>query len=375
MKLKTTLVEDLDRLYEIKDAWSDLVPKSASPWIFSLPEWSIAFLKTFGSDCRLHLALAWEDGKLVGILPLVEQRGKAHDLFLTRYEPVSGLRADYQAPIIQAGSENHLLEHLFEHLPRDRKGVLRWPHLPENHPTLPLFRRYFQTRGWPWSETLSYCSRYLFPATYREVEQSWSRKHRKEVRRQRRKLQQIGRLALEVLDDPKEIHDWLSEFFEVYSHKWRSEGLPSQFDDARIRIYYQELANQFLSKGLHVSSLKLDDRRIAYDFSFLHGGWFYDYTTTYRKEYHFYSPGLVHLSMLMDHGCAEKWTGFDFLQGHESYKNKWTSDGLTCVTFNVGINGGGFPYKWAADYEPKLRKGFGNLYTRLRFLFKGSKWI
>ena len=101
LKLKTTTVADLDRIYAIKDAWSDLVCRSVSPWIFSLPEWSIAYLRTFGADCRLHLALAWDNGELVGVLPLVEKRGKAHDLFLTRYEPISGLLADYHAPIIQ----------------------------------------------------------------------------------------------------------------------------------------------------------------------------------------------------------------------------------------------------------------------------------
>ena len=209
----------------------------------------------------------------------------------------------------------------------------------------------------------------------RELEKSWAKKHRDNIRRQRHRLQKIGQLSLELLDDPGEIHDWLPEFFKVYSHKWHSEGLSSQFDDVRMRIYYQELAKQFLSKGLHVSSLKLDDRRIAYNFCFLHEGWFYGYTSTYRKEYHSYSPGLVNISMLMEYGCINKWMGLDFLQGHESYKNQWTSNGLTCVTFNVGINSGGFPYKWVADYEPELRKRFGTSYTRLRFVLKGSKWI
>jgi CelD/BcsL family acetyltransferase involved in cellulose biosynthesis len=372
--MKTTLVKDLDGIYEIKDAWSDLIPRTASPWIFSLPEWSIAYLKTFGADC-LHLGLAWDDGELVGVMPLVEKRGKAHDLFFTRYEPVSGSLADYQAPIIKSGAEDYLVQSLFGHLFYDQRRLLHWPNLPETHPVLPLFRRYFYNQDWPWRESLSFCPRYSLPRTYREIEKTWSKNHRENVRRKGNLLRKKGRVTLEVVKDYSEILCWLSEFFEVYSHKWQSECLPSQFDDVRMRFYYQELAKQFVSEGLHVSSLKLDNKRISYHFGFLHRGWFYWYTPTYRKEYHQYSPGLVHVSMLMEYGCAYNWTGFDFLQGDESYKRKWTSDIITCVTLNVGINGGGFPYKWVTDYEPELRKRFGTFYSRLRFLLKGSKWI
>jgi CelD/BcsL family acetyltransferase involved in cellulose biosynthesis len=375
LKLSTTLVEDLNQVYEIKDAWSDLVPQSASPWIFSLPGWSIAYLKTFGADCRLHLVLAWDGGELVGVMPLVEKRGKAHDLFLTRYEPIGGQHADYHAPIIKVGLEGHLLEPLLAHLPHNRQVLLRWPHLPENHPVLPLFRRYFHSKGWPWVQSFSFCPRYILPRTYAEIEKTWGRKHRANLRRKRNHLRKMGPVSLEVLEDYQEILNWLPEFFEVHSHKWHTEGLPSQFDDMRVRIYYHEIARQFVGKGLHVSSLKLGKKRIAYHFGFLHGGWFYEYTKTYRKEYHSYSPGLVHISMLMEYGCGEKWTGYDFLQGDESYKKNWTSEGITCLTFNVGVNGGGLPYQWVANYEPKLRKRFGNFYTRLRFLLKGSKWI
>jgi hypothetical protein len=371
----TTSVEDLDRLYEIQGAWRNLIHESTSPWIFSLPEWSIAYLKTFGADCGLKLALAWDDDELIGVMPLVEKRGKAFELFLTRYEPISGSRADYQAPIIKSGAEHYLVPLFFEHLFHNQKRLLHWPSLPENHPVLPFFRRYFSLRGWPWSESLCFCPRYVLPPAYPEIEKTWSRNHREHVRRKRNRLHKMGRVTLEVVRDYEEIEDWLSEFFEVYSYKWRSEGLPSQFDNVRMRIYYRELVKQFVSNGLHVSSLKLDNKRLAYHFGFLHGGWLYWYTPTYRKEFHQYSPGVVHLSMLMEYGCSEKWLGIDFLQGDESYKRKWTSERLTCVTLNVGINGGGFPYQWVVNYEPKLRKVFGPYYTRLRFLLKGSEWV
>lgn len=370
-----TLVEDLDRVYEIQGAWTNLVYESMLPCIFSLPEWSIAYLKTFGADCHLKLSLARDGNELVGIIPLVEKRGKASDLFFTRYEPVSGRLADYQAPIIKSGTEPYLLPLLLEHLFHDQKQLLHWPNLPENHPTLPLFRRYFQLRGWPWSESLGFCPRYALPHAYGEIEKTWSKNHRENVRRKIKRLHKMGRVTLEVLQDHQEIKDWLAEFFEVYSYKWHSEGLPSQFDDVRMKTYYREIAQQFIANGLHVSSLKLDHKRLAYHFGFLHGGWLYWYTPTYRKEYHQYSPGLVHLSMLMQYGCAEKWRGIDFLQGDEAYKKKWTSDFLTCVSLNVGINGGGLSFKWAAHCEPKFRKKFGNFYTRLRFYLKGSKWI
>jgi CelD/BcsL family acetyltransferase involved in cellulose biosynthesis len=353
--IRTAILEDLNTLYDIKDAWENLVSKSSMHWIYGLPEWSIAWLKSFSGEYRLNIALAWDGAELVGIMPLVETRGRAGNLFSNRLEPVSGLSADYQAPILKNGMEREIIFCLLDQIHRGRKLLLWWPNLPLDHPAFPLFREYFQVNSWPWRETFSACPRLMLPPTYQELEKSWKKKHRDDVKRQRHHLQKMGELTLEILEDPGSIDSWLQELFEVYSSKWRAEGQSSMFDNYKVRRYYKELTYQLASKGLHISSLRLNEKRISYHLGFLYEGWLYWYKPTYDREYHSFSPGKVHISMLMEHACSHGWQGFDFLQGEEPYKYQWAQDGLKCATFSVGINGGGFAFKWNQIIKPKLK--------------------
>ncbi len=360
---EVSVVEDLEGVLTLAHEWGNLVGESVAdrvygvPWVFSRPEWHLPWLEARASLCRPMVATARAGGRLVGVLPMARTRGRSVDLFTTYLEPLTGYFADYQVPILAKGREPALqpmLDALFE---RASGQVLVWRNLPLTHPAAQAVRSYIEARGWPMAAEESVCPYLLLPDSYAEAEKSWSAKLRQDIRRRRRQLG--GSLSLEVIAREEDVPAWLEELFVTHQRKWRAESQPSEFANPAHREFYRRMARSLWGKGLHLSSLCIDGRRVSYHLGFLSGGWFYYYKTAYHKEHASLSPTKLHVSMLMELGCADGWRGFDFLQGDEPYKLSWARQSIRCLNLVAGVGGGSLKYAWHARWRGQAKAALG----------------
>lgn len=365
-----SVIEDMEGVNALAREWGELVEGSVTdevygvPWVFSRPEWHLSWLEAYGSACRPRVVVAREGGRLAGVLPLARTRGRCVDFFSTFLEPLTGYFADYQTPLLAKGREGALAPMLDAAFQRAEGQVLVWRNLPLTHPAAQGLRDYFADQGWPVVAEESVCPYLRLTGSYAEAEQIWKGKLRQDVRRRRRNLG--GRLELEVIRREEDIPAWLKGLFATHRQKWLAESQPSEFASQTHQDYYRAMARRMFGKGLHLSSLLLDGKRVSYHFGFLSDGWLYFYKTAYDKEVAKESPTKLHVSLLMELGCAEGWRGFDFLQGDEPYKFGWTRHSLPCVSLVAGIGKGGLKYSWHARWRGQAKSALGSAVNTIR---------
>ncbi|MHC4993432.1 MAG: GNAT family N-acetyltransferase [Planctomycetota bacterium] len=144
--------------------------------------------------------------------------------------------------------------------------------------------------------------------------------HRQDVRRQRRRLGEIGEVRLRVFgpDEEAAALDILPRFTEAHEARW-----PNAF---RAAGFYENLIRHGLRDGsLHVSELLCGPRAIGWHLGFQHRDRFYYYLPAFDLSMRKHSPGKVHLALLLEQAIERGLHVFDMLVGAESYKRRWAS--------------------------------------------------
>lgn len=354
--------------------WDALLQEVQDPCVFQTLPWLQAWLDVYDPG-RIVILTARRQGQLVGVLPMIRQRTDARGLYLTRVAPLAPGISDYQSPLVAAGQDAEVLPALWDAAARALGGGVYWfPHQPETGAALPVLRQYLARRGWPVFEESEMAPRIRFPASWADLEKRWTASWRKDVRRQRKRLEEQAGGPLEIWQPASaaEGHPVLDEFFRVHDHKWVEQGFPGIFADVRVRDHFHAMLSRLHGRGLHFSTLRCGGVDISYHFGFLYAGWLCWYRPSFRYQYQVYSPSKVHIGMLMEQGHAAGWKGFDFLLGDEGYKLQWADEQVRIVSLHAGTSAWSPAYFWFSRGKPWLRaQAAGRL---MRWKGKLRKW-
>ena len=139
---------------------------------------------------------------------------------------------------------------------------------------------------------------------------------RQELRRQPRRLKELGALELNKIDDVDEALSILPIIEKLRRERWSGVYIPKGI--------YQNFVKFGLKSGLvHLSVLESCGRAISWHLGFCYKNRFYYYVPVFSFDMATYSPGKVHLSMLIEEAMQQGLEIFDFLLGAEEYKMKW----------------------------------------------------
>ncbi len=119
-------------------------------------------------------------------------------------------------------------------------------------------------------------------------------KKRKELRRQQRRLGELG--VLEVVRDrsAKGIAGWTASFLDLETRGWKGRAGSALADhSANTRLFAEALAGAAQAGRLERLSLLLDGRPIAMLATFLTPPGAYSYKTTFDEDYARFSPGVL----------------------------------------------------------------------------------
>lgn len=361
---------ELEEIYPIIDEWRNLVFHSYANWIYSLPEWCLSWYKTLGNEGRLMVIIVKDkDGKLVGLAPMWEGPASLSELRVKKGEFISGDQADYHDLIIQKGKEEAIAPILLDGIMYflGAVNILEFKHIPHDSPNLDLIKRYLETKKARTFEKQDISPYYLFAQNYNEMESSWHSSHRGDIRRQKKKLNELGKLELKTYMDEKEILNDIEDFFNMHTDKWKSNGYPAMFLNPGNQAFYKEIVCSIGVKGgVHFSKLMIDGMPISYHFGFIRDNRFYWYKPAFKKEYKNYSPGKIHISLLMEALAQQNLKIFDFLIGDEAYKYQWDVKELFCNTIVIQKHGlkGFIGYEWLKWGRDMVKNSVNEKYLR-----------
>jgi len=363
--ISVELSEGREAIETLAGEWDLLVGDSFTA-AFSRPHLYLAWLDVFRLS-RVVVVTARENGRLAGVLPMARFRTDARGLYFTLVAPLA--RGDYQPPIVDPAVAQEALPAMLDCTFRrlGRRGVCWWPNIPVTDPSLGLLREFFASRRMPVMEEREIAPRIRIDgASYADVERSWTTKHRTDVRRRRKLLEAKGHVSLWQPATLAEAEPVLEEFFRVHDERWLTRGLPGMFQDPDQRRYFRALLKRLWGRGLHFSTVRCGSLDVSYHFGFFAGGWVQWYRPSYRIGYSEFSPGKLHIALVIEQACQSRWDGVDLLLGGEPHKDLWANDSMEVVSLHAGFHRWAPSYFWFSRGKPYVRSKFQMVWFRAR---------
>jgi len=319
----------IELLDAIEAQWRELCETGLCEFPFCRPEWIRAYLRAFAPHSRVVLLTARMEGKLTGILPLVEEstwyrgvpmralRGAAN-WHTYRFDAVCAPGLPGQAAVFA----------LWQRL-KDLDGwsMLEFPSVPADAALRALLSHACQD-GFPTAEWESIQSPYYVMPQAAEMPEWWlaplSANFRSQVRRKSRKLAESGHIAVDrsfSADSPA-----LARFFELEASGWKGQHGTAIAKDPRTLQFYSEIAGDAARFGyLALYLLRKDGAPIAGQFGLSYRGRYYMPKTTYDESLGEYAPGHILVKEILADCARLGLREFDFLGPNDEWKLRWTA--------------------------------------------------
>lgn len=187
----------------------------------------------------------------------------------------------------------------------------------------------------------------LGPQAY--YEQAVRAKKRKELRRQRNRLAELGRLEARLLDDRAQLADWCDAFLALEQAGWKGRvGTALAAAPAAEAFFREALTGAWDAGRLQFRRLDLDGRPIAMLVNFLCAPGSFSFKTAFDEDFAQYSPGVLiqldNLAILDDPAIA--WMDSCAAQGHPMIDSLWT-ERRSIVRATVRLKGARRTAIWA----------------------------
>jgi CelD/BcsL family acetyltransferase involved in cellulose biosynthesis len=317
--MRITEINKLSDFAALKNSWDNLLQRSDHT-IFQTWEWLYTWWKHFQNNRRLLILLAEENGKLLGIAPLMISLHSMHHLRRLKIEFIGTGPVNYADFIIENNSMS--LGPFLEYINNLQE---KWESIDLGGITINQFSL---KRLQEVSENVRprYCSLYTkLPSSMDAYLKDIKYKKRKEFRRYFRRLEKTD-VSIELVDCAKRnlVEGAMNELFALSTKRWNAKGLPGAFDDLSLRSFYMEIACVFLERGwLGLHCLKLSGKTVAVLFGFKYGNKYIAYKTGMDPAYRRLSIGNVLFMKVMEECIKEGLNEFDFMWGQDSYKKQW----------------------------------------------------
>ena len=352
------IVEGMDNIKALATEWDAAIPPSFTAAL-GQSSWYLSFQEVFPTTHFVAI-VARLGGRIAGLLPLSLERTDARGLYFSQVTTFA--RGDYQPPILDPAVAHIVLPALVDAAIRrfGRGRVYRWSAIPENHPAAKILPAYFEAQGMSWARHTENASRLnINGRSYEEIEAGWSKSHRGDVRRQRKRLAEKGALTLVIPETLDEAMPLLHEFFDVHDEKWLSQGQPGRFRDPAERKHFESILRSMWQRGAMLTALRCGDVNVSFAFGFFSDTWVQWYRPSYRTEYEKSSPGKIHVAMMLEIACEKGWKGIDFLTGAEGYKSQWSDEVLPVHDFYSSCRSWSPAYLWFTRGKPFVRERVG----------------
>ncbi|WP_411833486.1 GNAT family N-acetyltransferase [Pseudoxanthomonas mexicana] len=314
----------------LRESWQALEARSACsvflrwPWIES---WLAMIGDSRGDAWLVTVSLA---ARTVGLGLIVGRRTRnglgTRGLWLHETgDPVlDNLTVEYNGLLSESGRESACLQAMIRHLARSgpRWSLLHLPGIPAHH----LDMRQLQDEGLD-LQCKESATPYVDLAALRKGGQSYlsglSANNRSAIRRTARRIEQkFGALSLRLVDGAGARLEAFDRLCDLHQRHWSGRG-GGAFADPRIVAFHRRLlADPRMQHQLQLLALMAGERPVGYVYGLIWGGatYFYQAGIDYDAHAGSGSPGLLMLSLAVQHACDAGQARYEFMAGDSRYK-------------------------------------------------------
>lgn len=315
--LACELVTDFARLDQLAPEWERLEATAAGGGgIFLTWRWARATWSTRDADLALCTPVVFEDGHVIGLMPMAIRRGVL--------QPLSAPFSDYNGLLVGANAgavASTALAALVDAARPWSEVVLDG--IPESSSLLEAgadVPRRVRAR-----QQVVFGS--MCPVTVNDDGGVFERMSRKEsLRRHEKRLARRGTLRFRHIEDRTEILGHLDEFVRFQVTRHAAQGIRSAWASPAGRALLAALVSELdPSHELRFAVLEVQGRPAAYHFGFQYAGRFTYYVPAFDIRLADDGPGEVMLRNLLQYAHGQQLREFDFTVGDERYKSRFAT--------------------------------------------------
>ena len=324
---------------ELREPWMALHEEAEAPPFLS-PIWLETWHRHFGGGRRPRLLAAWRGGRLVGLLPLIEERTPLFARLGFLGERTAG--ADYLDLLARPSERGAVAEAVVEHLCAARGfDVLDLFELPAESLLLPaLHRRALGDDGLGLRlEPRHVCPQVDLSGSWEEV---LARSRRASNYRRRRRQVEARGGEHRSIRDAAEVPAALERFFALHARRWEGDGGSDGISTPAHVAFHREVVPKLAHAGwLCFDELWVEGECRSSIYGIEHGSTYYFYQSGYDPDWSGQSVGLVLLGLSMEGAAGRGMQVYDFLHGVEPYKLEWATRCRQTLRLQAYVKGPG----------------------------------
>lgn len=333
------LIRDADRLYAIKEEWSQLWDEDSLATPFQSPEWLLPWWKNF-AEGELFVTAIRRYGRLFALVPF--------------YIYTHSKNGERQLLLLGAGTSDYL----------DGLFAERGPVGDANNAPLEMIAECILEHRQLWDvaymqqlragSSLLYLADLLSGNSHRYPSDPCSilwtdgpgvlpAKLSKNVHYYRHRAEQQGKLEFEAATE-----EMAPSIFEMlialHGQRWKARGEPGVLADGRVQRHHREAIPLLCRKNLlRLYILKIDESIVAIFYGLADPPHrrkrrIYYYLNGFHPDFGSLSPGTLSLAFALEAAKQEGAAAIDMLRGGEQYKKLWKAEFFPTYTVELHAN-------------------------------------
>ena len=331
-RIQIRVVDRLADFERLRPAWTELVSRGRSSFVFMTWEWCYTWWQHFAGDRQLFILVVSRGDEPIGIIPLMryvrpnvvhEHRRCLHFIGFRPEQrwndwmdfPTTDKPAAIPAALRYLAGHQHLWD------------VLDLWDIPEDSETIQRLESTAQGRGLPClSERGETCPFVDTTGNWEQYYQTHiARDVRNDLERQIRRLTERGNLEVHW-PDSQSLPAHLELLFDFRNRRQAARSQANLYSEKQYQDFYRALATRFPLAELDCPVLTVNSVPAAVHFGFRFGSRLHYCTPGFDPDLKAYSPGKVLLKRILEQCFADPAiTVFDFLRGDEPYKYEWAT--------------------------------------------------
>lgn len=309
-------ISQFNQLSEVQSVWEVIFPKSNAHPVFGTYAWHKGYLETLGKSDLPLVLVAKEGNEILGIAPLTRKGTTA--TFLASFEVT-----DYLGLIAPSHQKKNIWEQVIAYLKAQGITHLDLRHLSPDEAAL---LRDFQST----IEETEVSPKVTLPETFEAYVQRLPKKHRHELRRKMRRLEEIHwKFSVVHCEDIK----W-NELFDLMKQNEEKRGFLTPAHEE----FFQHLPNTLPSDvHLILGRMLVDSNVVSVALGFETQEAIYLYNSGFNYDYNHYAVGLLGKTFMISYAIEHKKNVFDFLTGDERYKFELGGDHSLIYNLKIAI--------------------------------------
>jgi teichuronic acid exporter len=341
--IKFAIIADPESFAALREEWDALWSRAERPRVSQSFDWCMTGWRTTANPRarKLNIIVGRIDGRLVMVWPMTIRRCMVWNIG----GPLGAETTEYDPLLVESGYDTAAnVRAIHEFVRRDTKiAIVAIPFVEQGSPRQQALTQL--TVAKTEQRNLAPFLSWGGVGPWDDYWRSRSANLRSGTKRRQRRLEQIGQVAFEFIDDGEQFDNVLAWTLRMKIDWLARKRLGNDFIHERE---YREFLSMYWRKStsshrLVAMIMTIDGRLIASKLGTVDHTRFEGFITVYDNEFEDYSPGVLLLANCL-RWCCQRGLEYDFRIGGEAYKFNWANQSREMITYEIANGAWGTLY-------------------------------